>query len=105
MSDYDSRTIIAIHPKYDNKAKRMYKLDRQYSDLLDSHSAIWDSGDVDEDSSAGVRLRSKQERAEEKLFNKMDAIAEELPKRECQNFDACYKAIHGYTSTAVIYHI
>jgi hypothetical protein len=98
-------TITGINPKYTKKLQRMYKLDRQYSDLADHHGAIWDSGDFDEDTPFNARLQARHERALEKLSDKMDAIAEELPKRECQNFDACYKAIHGYTSSAVIYHI
>jgi len=98
-------SVMAINPKYTKKLQRMYKLDRQYSDLVDRYGAIWDSGDFDDDTPANARLRVRHDRELEKLFNKMDAIAEELPTRECQNFDVCYKAIHGYTSTAVIYHI
>ena len=62
----------AINPIYTKKLQRMYKLDRQYSDLVDAHAR---------------------------------AIAEELPKRECLNFDKQYKLVHGYTSTAVCYHV
>ena len=98
-------TITAINPKYTKKLQRLYKLDRQYSDLADVQGEIWDNGVVDEDTPFGARLRCSHDRALEKLFDKMDSLAEELPKRECQNFDVCYKAIHGYTSTAVIYHI
>jgi hypothetical protein len=93
----------AINPKYTKKIQRLYKLDRQYSDLIDAHARVWDV--EDEDSNYGYRLRGKQERAESKLFDRMDAIAEELPKRECLNFDVQYKQIHGYTSTAVVYHV
>lgn len=93
----------AINPKYTKKIQRLYKLDRQYSDLVDAHQRVWDV--EDEDSSYGYRLRGKQEAAESKLFDRMDAIAEELPKRECLHFDVQYKQIHGYTSTAVIYHV
>jgi len=93
----------AINSKYTKKIQRMYKLDRQYSDLVDTHQRVWDT--EDEDSNYGVRLRDKQERAESKLFDRMDAIAEELPKRECLNFDRQYEQVHGYTSTAVIYHL
>ena len=93
----------AINPIYTKKLQRMYKLDRQYSDLIDAHQRVWDV--EDEDSNYGYRLRGKQEAAESKLFDRMDAIAEELPKRECLNFDVQYKQIHGYTSTAVVYHV
>jgi len=93
----------AINAKYTKKIQRMYKLDRQYCDLVDTHQRVWDN--ETEDSNYGHRLGAKQERAESKLFDRMDAIAEELPKRECLNFDAQYKRIHGYTSTAVIYHV
>jgi hypothetical protein len=93
----------AINPKYTKKIQRLYKLDRQYSDLVDAHQRVWDV--EDEDSNYGYRLRGKQEAAESKLFDRMDAIAEELPKRECLHFDVQYKQIHGYTSTAVIYHV
>jgi len=93
----------AINSKYTKKLQRLYKLDRQYSDLVDVHQRVWDV--EDEDSNYGYRLRGKQERAEEKLFDRMAVIAEELPKRECLNFDRQYKAVHGYTSTAVIYHV
>tara|TARA_R110002153_G_scaffold92322_5_gene224298 strand:- start:3494 stop:3976 length:483 start_codon:yes stop_codon:yes gene_type:complete len=89
-------TITAINPKYTKKVQRLYELDRQYSDVAVVHNEIWDDGNVDEDTPLGARLRSL-DRALEKLWDKMDAIAKELPKRECQNFDACYKAIHGYT--------
>ena len=96
----------AINSKYTKKIQRMYKLDRQYSDLVDIHQRVWDAEEEDWSySNYGIRLRGKQERAEEKLFDRMDAIAEELPKRECLNFDRQYKAVHGYTSTAVIYHL
>jgi hypothetical protein len=93
----------AINPKYTKKIQRLYKLDRQYSDLVDAHQRVWDV--EDEDSNYGYRLRGKQEAAESKLFDRMDAIAEELPKRECLHFDVQYKQIHGYTSTAVVYHV
>ena len=93
----------AINPIYTKKLQRMYKLDRQYSDLVDTHARVWDT--EDEDSNYGYRLRDKQERAESKLFDRMDAIAEELPKRECLNFDKQYKSVHGYTSTAVCYRV
>ena len=93
----------AINPIYTKKLQRMYKLDRQYSDLIDAHQRVWDV--EDEDSNYGYRLRGKQEAAESKLFDRMDAIAEDLPKRECLNFDRQYKEIHGYTSTAVVYHV
>jgi|TARA_B110000977_G_scaffold30007_1_gene39237 hypothetical protein len=93
----------AINSIYTKKIQRLYKLDRQYSDLVDAHQRVWDV--EDEDSNYGYRLRGKQERAESKLFDRMDAIAEELPKRECLNFDKQYKLVHGYTSTAVCYHI
>jgi len=93
----------AINPKYTKKIQRLYKLDRQYSDLVDAHQRVWDV--EDEDSNYGYRLRGKQEAAESKLFDRMDALAEELPKRECLHFDVQYKQIHGYTSTAVIYHV
>lgn len=93
----------AINSIYTKTIQRLYKLDRQYSDLVDTHQRVWDT--EDEDSNYGYRLRGKQERAESKLFDRMDAIAEELPKRECLNFDAQYKRIHGYTSTAVCYHV
>jgi hypothetical protein len=96
-------TMQAINPKYTKKIQRLYKLDRQYSDLVDAHQRVWDV--EDEDSNYGYRLRGKQEAAESKLFDRMDAIAEELPKRECLHFDVQYKQIHGYTSTAVIYHV
>ena len=93
----------AINDIYTKKLQRLYKLDRQYSDLVDVHQRVWDT--EDEDSNYGYRLRAKQHRAESKLFDRMDAIAEELPKRECLNFDRQYKAVHGYTSTAVCYHV
>ena len=93
----------AINPKYTKTIQRLYKLDRQYSDLVDAHQRVWDV--EDEDSNYGYRLRGKQEAAESKLFDRMDAIAEELPKRECLHFDVQYKQIHGYTSTAVVYHV
>ena len=93
----------AINPKYTKKIQRLYKLELQYSDLVDAHQRVWDV--EDEDSNYGYRLRGKQEAAESKLFDRMDAIAEELPKRECLHFDVQYKQIHGYTSTAVIYHV
>ena len=93
----------AINSIYTKKIQRLYKLDRQYSDLVDAHQRVWDV--EDEDSNYGYRLRGKQERAEGKLFDRMDAIAEELPKRECLNFDKQYKSVHGYTSTAVCYHV
>jgi hypothetical protein len=96
-------TMQAINPKYTKKIQRLYKLDRQYSDLVDAHQRVWDV--EDEDSNYGYRLRGKQEAAESKLFDRMDAIAEELPKRECLHFDVQYKQIHGYTSTAVVYHV
>ena len=93
----------AINSKYTKKIQLMYKLDRQYSDLIDAHQRALDA--VDADSNYSYRLRDKQEREESRLFVRMDAIAEELPKRECVNFDAQYKRIHGYTSTAVIYYV
>ena len=93
----------AINSKYTKQVQRMYKLDRQYSDLVDTHQRVWDV--EDEDSNYGYRLSVKQERAEEKLFERMDAIAEELPNRECVNFERQYISIHGYTSTAVINHV
>jgi len=93
----------ALNSKYTRQIQRMYKLDRQLSDLVDNHGRVWDT--EDEYSAAGARLRNRQVRQEEKLFDRMDAIAQELPKRECLNFDAQYKRIHGYTSTAVIYRV
>ena len=97
MSNYEMSEVKAINPKYTKKVQRLYELDRKHSDLAAVYEEIWDDGNVDEDTPANARLRARHDRELEKLFDKMDAITEELPKRECQNFDACYKAIHGYT--------
>ena len=93
----------ALDEKYTKRFQQLYNLDRRYSDLLDTHQRVWDT--EDEHSANRARLRERHERAESKLVDRMNDFAEQLPTRECQHFDKQYKAIHGYTSYAVCYHV
>jgi hypothetical protein len=79
----------AVNPKYTKKIQNLYKLERQYENLLDEHQEI----------------REDQEIEEEELLSDCIKLAEELPKRECLNFDNQYIKIHSCPSTVVCWHL
>ena len=79
----------SINPKYTQKIHDLYKLERQYENLVDEHQEI----------------REDQEIEEEELLSDCIRLAKELPKRECLNFDNQYIKIHNYPSTVVCWHL
>ena len=86
----------ALNPKYTNKINRLYKLHCQYENLLDEHLRVWDT--EDEYSASGYRKKERQDRKEEKLFNRLFLIKEKLPKKECLNFNKQYVKLTGHIS-------
>jgi len=97
--------IKAINPGYTKAWHKLYKLDRQYSDLLDTHQRILDEKcHADEDfeySTKGERLVERHEMKEEALLERAVGIADEMPKRELLAFEREYNRVHGYESYAV----
>jgi len=92
--------ITTINPAYLSKAKRLYTADRKYCALVDNNSAAMDHY-VSSDSyteNGENRLEEKQNRATEKLWQRIWDIAEDMPARELKHLDRIYKAFHGYES-------
>lgn len=92
--------ISTINPKYLSKAKRLYTADRKYCALVDNNSAAMDHY-VCSDSyteNGEYRLEEKQNRATERLWQRICDIAEDMPVRELIHLERIYQAFHGYES-------
>jgi hypothetical protein len=92
--------ITAFNPKYNDAVANLYFWDRQYSDKIAQHERFWDTSQIDEYSDYGAKIADEQRESEELDYQRLKDLAEELPKRERENFDMQYKAKHGYTSYA-----
>jgi len=102
---FNSFEIKPINANYHKAWNRLYKLDRQYSELLDTHQRILDDKcHVNEDfeySPKGERLVERHEMKEEALLERAVDIADEMPKRELVAFEREYIRVHGYESYAI----
>ena len=92
--------IRAFNPKYNDAVSMLYFRDRQYSDMIAQHERFWDASQIDEYSDYGAKIADEQRESEETDYQRLKDLAEELPKRERENFDMQYKAKHGYSSYA-----
>lgn len=77
--------ITAINKKYQRLVNKAYKFNRKYHSFVDLDGTF----DTDREQAANDR---KQANAYEQ---EQEALAE-LPKREINNFNKQYKALHGY---------
>ena len=81
---------------------RLYKLDRQYSDLIAKHELYWDNRDPDdryEEWADAVIL--KQDDAAEAILYRIERLGEDLPESQIEVFEKAYVKTHGYPSYAM----
>ena len=87
--------IEAINKTYQSTVNRMYIAERKYNDLVDATSRLEDVSkhiNLDDD-----KAWSKSMRKQEDMWCLFMNYFNDLPKREQQNAERKYKAIHGYS--------
>jgi len=87
--------IEAINKIHQSTVNRMYIAERKYNDLVDATSRLEDVStfpDLDDD-----KAWTKSMRKQEDMWCLFMNYFNDLPKREQQNAERKYKAIHGYS--------